>query len=163
MAQQDIRNMIIQNKKKALQKREENKREQQLESDMVKTAEIIELAVRREEERSSRLQRGRDQREALLEDIKKKTEEAKLRMIRRMEQELVLTIERERRLERAGRQQMETLEKLHKMDWQDKEQNDEGKGRTKDMKHTLTLVCATTQEKKRKETEMDNICEVESS
>ena len=45
---------------------------------------------------------------------------------------------------------METLEKLHKMDWQDMEQNDEGKGRTKDMKHTLTLVCATAQEGERK-------------
>ena len=84
---------------------------------MVRTAENMELALRREEEKSSRLQRGRDQREALLEDIRKKTEEAKQRMQRRLEQDLVLKVEREIRLQRAGRQQMELLEKHHKMEW----------------------------------------------
>ena len=117
MAQQDIRIMILQNKKKAELRKEEIRKEQQVESDMVRTAENMELALRREEEKSSRLQRGRDQREALLEDIRKKTEEAKQRMQRRLEQDLVLKVEREIRLQRAGRQQMELLEKHHKMEW----------------------------------------------
>ena len=117
MAQQDIRIMILQNKKKAELRKEEIRKEQQVESDMVRTAENMELALRREEEKSIRLQRGRDQREALLEDIRKKTEEAKQRMQRRLEQDLVLKVEREIRLQRAGRQQMELLEKHHKMEW----------------------------------------------
>ena len=129
---------------------EKKEREKFDDMELLELARKVEESMGREQERAARLRRAGEQKQALLKDIRMKTDMAKGNFSNRKQQELQQKIQKEKRLRRAGLQKIETLERIHRMEWEDDESLREGKGRNPDVERDWTLVCACSSEGQRK-------------
>ena len=154
---QDIRVVLERNKRRAIETREERRREHLAEKELVALTVSTEKEYRDQEARTKRRERAAEQQKHLLEDIKVKTQQAKQRMSERTAEREEREMERERRLKRAAEQRMRTLENIHMMDWSATEAMEEGRGLRNEVGRRLTLICASSAEGDRKRKRMKKL------
>ena len=150
----DIRDMIKNQKLRAVARREETRSRREEELTLMEALVATEEQEKKREAREQRLRRAKEQKEWLLDDIRTKTAEAKKRVLEKVNRDKDKELAKERRLSKARVEKLKTLEKLHMMDWQRTELMEEGKGLSTGVvqspMNTLVVGMAGSQERKRK-------------